>query len=118
MSIRIVECPAGLLSEKQKAHLKVARAIAGKVPVIPAWFESDLPICGAYDLLEEKIYIHPLRLRKLSATVSTVIHELAHHRTKEGHTPRFRKAEEEISREVAKKVRAGELDSLLRDVVW
>jgi len=110
--VHIRELTEDKLTGEQKQNLALAQAIAGS-KVVPAEFH-DGGIIGAYDLISDRIYVHPIRFSSLPATVSTITHELAHRRSKRpDEAPEFKKALRSVMIEVTRRVREGEFDELL-----
>jgi hypothetical protein len=119
LNITIRTIPDNKLSSLQKSHLELARRIAEKVPVYPANITNSVRIIGAYKVHSGPIYIDPERLKRLSTTVNTTIHEKAHHISQaDDGTIAHDKAISEISHQLAKDVSEGKIDKYLADVVW
>jgi len=119
MNVKIDRIPEEKLTPRQRTHLKVAREVAGEVPVIAAKLSDHLHIIGAYDTLGSKIYITPERLERLSTTLNTGIHELAHHQThRDDGTREHSEAISRISKKVTAEAGWGKYDGLLRDAIW
>ena len=108
------------LTRTQLAHLVVARALASGLygaEVIPA--NLPYPVVAAWEVGTKRVFIHPIRLDKLSTTVNSVVHETGHLSSgfddgTKGHT----NAMESVSNILAGLVNSGKLDELLTKVVW
>jgi len=101
-----------MLTGEQRRNLALARAIAGP-KVEPAEIHNG-NIIGAYDLIDDRIFIHPVRLSSLPTTMDTIIHELAHRRSKKpDEAPEFKNALKSAMIEITRMVKEGGLDDLL-----
>jgi len=110
--VHIRGLPEGKLTGEQRQNLALARAIAG--PKVMSAELRDGSIVGAYDPISDMIFIHPVRLSSLPTTMDTVIHELAHRRSrKPDETPEFKEALKSVMIGVIEKVKRGEFDELL-----
>ena len=120
------------LDSRQRAHLAIARAIAGKVfreppPVYVAVIPpaSDrVRTAGMYSTATGEIYISLEIIDKGKAMIDALVHELAHHRqyvrTREAAdlTPAHAEAMTNVAADVVRHVSSGELDYLMKEAVW
>ena len=119
MNITVDIVPETQLTATQRTHLKVARQVARGVPTYPARMHNSAIIIGGYKLSSGPIYIAPQRLHKLSTTMNTTIHELAHHVSQSGDNTRaHNEAIKKLSAEIAEKAKKGEYDKYLNGAVW
>ena len=116
------------LSRKQRAHLRLARAIADEVcltrvsgvhaAIIPP--ASDrVRTAGMYSRTTLEIYIAADQLEKGRSTVDTVIHEIAHHTSgaedlEEAHS----EAMTRVAAKVVELTHAKKFDDLMMEAVW
>lgn len=118
MNVKINVLPESTLTHQQLAHLRVAREVAS-ITVYPADLHNSVKIIGAYRQYGGPIYIAPERLKRLSTTMNTTIHEKAHHTTQaDDGTKAHNQAISQITSQVAEDAKAGKYDSLLKGVVW
>ncbi|MDP2946143.1 MAG: hypothetical protein Q8N61_01660, partial [bacterium] len=120
--------PDATLPARQLGHLLLARAIAGsfKWPPIAAVHAAIIPpasdrmrTAGLYSMQLEEIYIAADQLPNASATVDTVIHEIAHHTSRaEDGQPAHNSAMTEVASHVVRRVARGEFDEVLKGVDW
>ena len=119
MNVTVSVLPESTLTHLQLVHLKIAKAVAGNVAVYPADIHNSVKIIGAYRQYSGPVYIAPERLQKLSTTMNTCIHEIAHHVTQAGDgTKVHREGISKITARVAKEAKEGKYDSLLEEAVW
>ena len=124
--------PDAKLERRHRAHLNLARAIAGKVfytpppvhvAVIPP--ASDrVRTAGMYSTATGEVYIS-LEMMGLGKTmIDTLVHEMAHHRQyrtmgeAEDLTPAHAESMTNIAAQVVEAVAGRELDDLLGEVAW
>lgn len=118
MNVKINVLPESTLTPRQIVHLRIARTVAG-ITVYPADLHNSVKIIGAYRQYGGPIYIAPERLKRLSTTMNTTIHELAHHVSQAGDgTSAHSRAIKQTSDKVAARASSGELDKYLGDAVW
>ena len=121
--------PDGELSPRQSAHLNLARAIvhdtcryrpvsAVHAAIIPP--ASDrVRTAGMYSRITQEIFIALDQLERGSATVDTVIHEIAHHTSgAEDLEQAHSSAMTQVAARVVKTTAAGDFDDLLREAIW
>jgi len=119
MNVKINVLPESTLAHQQIVHLRIARFVAGEVTVYPADLHDSVKIIGAYRQFGGPIYIAPERLKKLSTSMNTCIHELAHHRSQADDGTRAHSREiSKITAQVAKEAQARKYDDLLKEAVW
>ena len=119
MNVSIKAVPENKLTTLQLTHLKVARQVAGSVPVYPASMHNSAKIIGAYRLQSGPIYIAPERLLRLRYTMNTTIHELGHHESQaDDGSKAHDQAMSRITRRVSEMAREGTLDAHLGGVIW
>ncbi|MDD4985021.1 MAG: hypothetical protein PHQ43_04410, partial [Dehalococcoidales bacterium] len=121
--------PEERLSPRQRAHLKLARAIAEEVAsgrkvggvhaaIIPP--ASDrVRTAGMYSRVTEEIFIASDQLERGRSSVDTVIHELAHHLSgaedlEENHASEMTR----IAAQVVEATSQGKFDELTKEAVW
>lgn len=113
--------PDSELSQSQRAHLELARAI-GKVYKVGGVVAAIIPpasdrvrTAGMYGRTTQEVYISLEQLETGRKTIDTVIHELAHHTSgaedlMEGHSEEMTK----IAGKVVSLVSEGSFDSLIK----
>jgi len=121
--------PDERLSTKQRAHLKLARAISDEIAafrkvggvhaaIIPP--ASDrVRTAGMYSRTTQEIYIASDQLEQGRSTIDTVIHELAHHSSgaedlEQEHSTDMTK----IAARVVEMTSYGKFDELMKGVMW
>jgi len=121
--------PDASLTPRQRSHLKLARAIvggtcrSGSVPTVHAAIippASDrVRTAGMYGRITQEIFIASDQLERGSATVDTVIHEIAHHTSgAEDLEQSHSLAMTQVAARVVKAAAAGDFDELLKEAVW
>lgn len=119
MNVKINVLPESTLTPQQIVHLRIARFVASEVTVYPADLHDSVKIIGAYRQYGGPIYIAPGRLQKLSTSMNTCIHELAHHVSQANDGTRaHNQAISEITTHVTKEAKEGKYDSMLREARW
>jgi hypothetical protein len=121
--------PDDQLSFRQKASLKLARAIAQETlpynpvagvhaAIIPP--ASDrVRTAGMYSRTTQEIFLGSDILEHAQTAIDTVIHELAHHTSlAEDLEERHAAAMTEVAARVVKNTAAGSFDDLLKEVTW
>jgi hypothetical protein len=126
--------PDEKLEPRYRAHLTLARAITRKVftysppsgvhvAIIPP--ASDrVRTAGMYSTTVGEVYISQEMMERTRSMVDTLVHELAHHRQyrtmgeAEDLTPSHAESMTRIAAEVVRIIAGGELDDLLKEVVW
>jgi hypothetical protein len=121
--------PDNELTPRQRAHLNLARAIvqetcryrpvsAVQAAIIPP--ASDrVRTAGMYGRITQEIFIASDQLERGSATVDTVIHEIAHHTSgAEDLEQAHSSAMTQVAARVVKATAAGNFDDLLKEAVW
>ena len=118
MNVNIDVLPETALTPQQIVHLRIARTVA-RITVYPARLHNSVKIIGAYRQFGGPIYIAPERLKRLSTTMNTTIHERAHHVSQaDDGTRTHSRAISKITAQVAEEAQAGKYDSLLKEAVW
>ena len=117
------------LSAKQRAHLRLARAIAGRVaryPPVAGVHAAIIPpasertrTAGMYSRTTQEVFIASDQLERARTAVDTLIHELAHHTSgaedmTEGHSSEMTR----LGADLVMRVSRGELDEVLKEVEW
>ncbi len=126
--------PDKKLESRVQAHLKLARAITGKVfPYSPpsAVHVAMIPsasdrvrTAGMYSTSMGEIYVSLEMMGRCKSMIDTLVHELAHHRQYRTSgeaadlTPAHAESMTYIAAEVVKIIAGGELDDLLKEVSW
>ena len=121
--------PDGRLSLRQRAHLKLARAIVDEMcrirkvsgthaAIIPPASER-VRTAGMYGRTTQEIFVASDQLERARTMVDTVIHEIAHHTSgaedlEEAHS----EAMTRIAARVVEETAAGKFDELLKEAVW
>jgi len=120
--------PDHRLSERQLAHLTLARAIAERfrfsriegvhAAIIPP--ASDrMRTAGLYQRTTQEIFIAIDQLEKASWTVDTVIHEIAHHTSGAEDAEEAHNAEmPRVAATVVELTAAGRYDEILKEAIW
>jgi len=121
--------PDERLSTKQRAHLKLARAIADEIApyrkvggvyaaIIPP--ASDrVRTAGMYNRTTQEIFIASDQLEQGRSTIDTVIHELAHHSSGAEDLEREHSADmTRIAAKVVEMTSYGKFDELMKGVMW
>lgn len=120
--------PDESLPPRQLGHLRLAQAIAAsfKWPPIAAVHAAIIPpasdrmrTAGLYSTKLEEIYIAADQLPNASATVDTVIHEIAHHTSRaEDGDPAHNAAMTQVASHVVRRLAQGDFDDVLKGVDW
>jgi hypothetical protein len=120
--------PDERLSRKQRAHLRLARAIADEVCVtkVSGVHAAIIPpasdrvrTAGMYSRITMEIYIAADQLERGRATVDTVIHEIAHHTSgAEDLESAHADAMTRVAARVVEETHAGKFDDLMKEAEW
>jgi len=121
--------PDERLSPKQRAHLKLARAITDeicRISKVSAVYAAIIPpasdrvrTAGMYSRTTGEIYIASDQLENAKAAVDTVIHEIAHHTSgAEDLEQAHADAMTSVAARVVKETAGGTFDELLKEVAW
>lgn len=119
--------PDGQLTQQQRVHLDLARAIANRAAlgvqgvraaVIPPASER-MRTAGMYSTATREVLISPEQLDRASSTVDTTIHEVAHHISRaEDLTDLHSREMSALAGRVVRWVHQGTFDTQLREAVW
>jgi hypothetical protein len=121
--------PDERLTGKQRANLKLARAIADdicRIQSIAAVHAAIIPpasdrvrTAGMYSRTTSEIYIASDQLESARSTIDTVIHEIAHHTSgAEDLEQAHADAMTNVASRVVKATDGGKFDEILREVTW
>jgi 23S rRNA U2552 (ribose-2'-O)-methylase RlmE/FtsJ len=121
--------PDNELTARQRAHINLARAIVQdtcRYSPITAVHAALIPpasdrvrTAGMYGRITQEIFIASDQLERGSATVDTVIHEIAHHTSgAEDLDQAHSSAMTQVAARVVKATATGDFDDLLKEAVW